>query len=252
MTPSLRHRSVPESPVSRWDARWKLAALLAATAGTVTLNRLETTGAALTVGVALIMLARLPRRVVLGWFAVLGFAVLPFLLVLPFTLDDGGAGYDLGPLHASLHGLLVAVTLSMRCFAVGCFSMVIVGTAPIHHTLAAAHRMGVPGVIVRLALLAYRYAFLLSDELRRLRIALRVRAFRPKANLHSYRTLGHVNGALLVRSMDRAEHVAEAMRCRGFDGSFHTLTGFRTSTADVLSFLAVLGGTIAVILWDRT
>lgn len=252
MTLSLRYRQVPDSPVARWDARWKLASLLVATAGAVSLVHLRTTAVALAAGAALVLLSRLPRRVVLGWFAVLGFAVLPFLLVLPFTLDDGGAAYDIGPLHASLHGLLVAVTLSLRCFAVGCFALVLAGTAPVHHTLAAAHRMGVPGVLVRLALLSYRYTFLLADELRRLRIALRVRGFRPRANVHSYRTLGHTTGALLVRGTDRAEHVAEAMRCRGFDGSFHTLTGFRTSWADVLSFLAAAAGTIAVILWDRT
>jgi hypothetical protein len=30
------------------------------------------------------------------------------------------------------------------------------------------------------------------------------------------------------------------MRCRGFDGRFRSLTNFRTTFADVLSFLAAL------------
>ena len=251
MTLALRYRSVPESPLSRWDARWKLAALVLATGGTVSLEHLAPISTALAVGLALVGLSRLTRSVVRGWFTVLGLSVLPFLLVLPFTLDDGGSGLDLGPLHASRHGVLVAVTLSLRCLAGGAFALVLVATAPVHHTLAAAHRMGMPGILVRLGLLAYRYSFLLADELRRLRIALRIRGFRAKADARSYRTFGHVTGALLVRGSDRAEHVSEAMRCRGFDRSFHSLTTFRTSIADVLSFLALVGSTIAVILWDR-
>lgn len=251
MTLSLRHRPVPTSPVARWDARWKLAAVIAAVVGITSLTHVAPAAAAFGAGLAFVAASRLPWRMLRGWFAVLGSAVLPFLLVLPFTLDDGGRGFDLGPLHASTHGAIVAAALSCRCLAIGCFALVLVSTAPVHHTLAAAHRIGMPSVLVRLMLLAYRYAFLLADELRRLRIALRVRGFRARANTHSYRTLGHVTGALLVRGADRAEHVAEAMRVRGFDGQFHTLTGFRTSSADVLSFLAMLAGTIALVIWDR-
>jgi len=252
MTLALRHRGVPVSPLSRWDARWKLAALLTACAGLVSLRHSAPTACGFAAAMALVLLARLPWPLVRRWFAILASAVLPFLIVLPFTIEAAGPGLDLGPFHASERGLIVAATLALRCFAVGAIALVLVGSAPVHHTLAAAHRLGVPGVLVRLALLAYRYAFLLAEELHRLRIALRIRGFRARMNTRSYRTLGHVTGALLVRGSDRAEHVSEAMRCRGFDGSFHSLTGFRTSIADVLSFLAMLAGTITVILWDRS
>ena len=59
-----------------------------------------------------------------------------------------------------------------------CFALVLVGTAPLHHTLAAAHKLKVPGLLVQLTLLAYRYAFLLADEMKRLRIAMRTRGLR--------------------------------------------------------------------------
>jgi cobalt/nickel transport system permease protein len=135
--------------------------------------------------------------------------------------------------------------------AVGAFALLLIGTAPVHRTLTAAHKLKVPGLLVLLALLAYRYAFLLADELRRLRVALRVRAFRPTATRHGYRTLGYVAGAVLVRGADRAERVADAMRCRGFDGRFHTLAAFRTTPADVVSFLVLSCATAALVAWDR-
>ena len=55
----------------------------------------------------------------------------------------------------------------------------------------------------------------------------------------------------LVRGADRADNVAAAMRTRGFDGHFHTLTAFRTTAADVLAFLTLLAATIALVAWDR-
>jgi cobalt/nickel transport system permease protein len=249
MTLALRHHDVPDSPPARWDARWKLAALLVAVAGVALLNHVLPAAVALGAGLGLLAVARLPGRWVRIRLAVFTLAALPFVLILPFTLD--GPGWDFGPLHASDRGLLAGAAVALRCVAIGAFALVLVGTAPVHHTLAAAHRLRVPGLFVLLALLAYRYAFVLADELRRLRVALWVRGFRARASRHGYRTLGHVTGALLVRGADRAEHVADAMRCRGFDGRFHTLTAFRTTAADVAAFVFLAAATIALVLWDR-
>src|SRR5262249_325713 len=98
--------------------------------------------------------------------------------------------------------------------------------------------------------LTYRYLFLLADELGRLRTALRVRGYRNRPNLHSYRTVGHVAGTLLVRSYERAERVGQAMRCRGFDGRFRSLAAARTRATDVIFFAVVAGGTAGLLTWD--
>jgi len=252
MTLALRHRPVPDSPLARWDARWKLAALCVVVGGVAAFDRAGPAAAALAAGLLLLAASRLPGGWVRGRLTAFGLAAMPFLLVLPFTLDPAGPGWDVGPLRLSEHGLIAGLAVALRCLAIGAFALILVGTAPVHHTLAAAHKLKVPGLLVLLTLLAYRYAFVLGDELRRLRVALRVRGFRAKADRHGYRTLGHVTGAVLVRGADRADRVADAMRCRGFDGRFHTLAAFRTTTADVVSFLLVAAGTAALILWDRS
>ena len=92
--------------------------------------------------------------------------------------------------------------------------------------------------------------FLLLDELNRLRVALRVRGFRNAMTGHAYRTVGQVTGTLLVRGSDRAEWVAQAMRCRGFDGRFRTLTTFRTRPADVVLFVLLAGVSGGLVAWD--
>ncbi len=83
-----------------------------------------------------------------------------------------------------------------------------------------------------------------------MRIALRVRGYRNRANRHSYRTAGHVAGTLLVRGCERAERVGQAMRCRGFDGRFRSLTTFHTRPADVLAFGLITASAAALAAWD--
>ena len=80
--------------------------------------------------------------------------------------------------------------------------------------------------------------------------ALRVRGFRNRPDLHSYRTIGQVAGTLLVRSHERSERLAQAMRCRGFDGRFRSLHAFRTTVADVLAFALVVGYAACVLAGD--
>jgi cobalt/nickel transport system permease protein len=247
----FRHPDIPDSPLARWDARWKLAAIVVAAFAIAALSQIESVAVALALGITLLVVARLPYRWVRNRLALFGFAALPFLLVLPFTLDLDGPGWDVGPVRVSERGLVAGATVFARCLAIGCLALVLLGTAPLHHTLRAAHKLKVPGVLVLVAGLAYRYAFLLGDELRRVRVALRTRGFRMKPNRHGYRTVGHVVGAILVRGADRADRVAEAMRCRGFDGTFHSALTFRTTASDIISFAALLAAIVGLVLWDR-
>lgn len=249
MTLAFRHRPVPDSALSRWDSRWKLAAVLLAVGGIAALDHLAPAAVALALGLSLLILARLPGAWVRVRLFLFALAALPFLLVLPFTLE--GPGWDIGPVKISERGLIAGFAVFCRGLTIGCFALLLVGTAPLHHTLAAAHKLRLPGLLVQLTLLAYRYAFLLADEMRRLRVAMRTRGFRVRATRHGYRALGHATGALLVRGAERADNVAAAMRCRGFDGKFHTLTAFRTRAADIISFVALVAAAAAFVLWDR-
>lgn len=251
MTLALRSARIPDSPVARWDTRWKLAALVVCAIGTATLRSPLFAAVALLAAIAIAALARLPRRDVIGRLVLVGLAVLPFLLIVPFTLDPTGPGWDIGPLRLSERGLNAAFGVVLRALAIGTFALILLGTAPPPRTFAAAHALRMQGVLVQVTQLAHRYATVLSDEARRVRIALRTRGFRAGTNSHTYRTLGHAVGGLLVRGGDRADQVAAAMRCRGFDGTYRTTMAFRTTLADVLSFFVAVAGTMALVIADR-
>jgi cobalt/nickel transport system permease protein len=229
--------------LSRLDPRWRLASLLIFAAVAATLHTLRVAAVALIAALLLALLARLPLR----WFlqrlgaAALFFAL--FALPLPWLLGGDGPGW-------SWRGVEAALLLTAKAITLLTLFLTAQATAPLETTLKAAHALRIPGLLVQLGLLTYRYVFVLADELRRLRIALRVRGYRNRVRRHSYRTAGHVAGTLLVRGYERAERVGQAMRCRGFDGQFRSLTAFATCPADVVAFLLLVASAAALAVWD--
>jgi cobalt/nickel transport system permease protein len=250
MTLALDHLPQPDALLSRLDPRWKLAALALATLAVALLHTLPAAALAMAGALVLVALAGLPLRWYLYRLEGLALFLLVFIMLLPFILDDGGPSLRLGSLRISWYGLRVAVLLSLKGLALATLMLIGLTTSPLSATLKAAHSLHVPGLLVQLAMLSYRYIFVLGAELSRLRIALRVRGFRNRASRHSYRTVGHVAGTLLVRGYERAERVGQAMRCRGFDGRFRSLAEFRTTGADCLFFLLLVGGAAALLLID--
>jgi cobalt/nickel transport system permease protein len=238
-----------ESALCRFDPRWKSAAFLFAALGVSLLHAPGPVLTALALALLLVLLARLPARWygqrVLALVLVLGL----FVIWLPFVHPDE-ADLHIGPIALSTMGLLLAAVILAKGIVIASLVLVLLATAPLENTLKAAHSLRVPGVIVHLGVLTLRYLHLLAEEFRRLRIAMRLRGFRNRARLHTYRTLGHVTGSLLVRSHEQAERVAQAMRCRGFDGRYRCLTDFRTRPRDVLAFSAILLTVAALLCWD--
>jgi cobalt/nickel transport system permease protein len=250
MSLTPEHLAPRDSFLARRDARWRLAAFGLAVTAVAVLRDPGPTAAALGVAAILAVVGRVPGRWYRARIAVLLFVLIPFLVVVPFTVDRGERLWEWRFLHVTDAGLVVAVALAMKTVALVTLALTLLASAPLQVTLCAAGRLGVPKLLVHLTLLTYRYAFMLLDELGRLRVALRVRGFRNAMTGHAYRTVGQVTGTLLVRGSDRADRVAQAMRCRGFNGHFRTLTTFRSRPADVLMFLTIVGVSGGLVAWD--
>ena len=146
---------------------------------------------------------------------------------------------------------MIGLLIAMRALTIVVLTLTLLATSTPDAILKAGHSLGVPGLLTQIALMTYRYLFVLNDELRRLRIAVRTRGFRNRASSHGYATAGRIAGALLVRSHDRAERVYAAMRCRGYDGHFHSLTVFRTQPGDVAVFSLIVGVSAVLLILDR-
>jgi cobalt/nickel transport system permease protein len=244
MTLGFAQLPTPDSLLRRLDPRWKLAALGLSLVAVALLRTLPASGVALVIALGLVIAGRLPPRWYLARLGATAALLAPFVLTLPFLMP-GPEGTP------SWHGVEVALRLSVKAMTLVTLALVLLVSAPFVDTLKAAHSLRVPGMLVQLFLLTYRYLFLLAEELARLRVALRVRGYRNRATRHCYRTIGHVTGMLLLRSHERGERVSQAMRCRGFDGRFRSLTTFHTAPKDVVFFLLLAAGSVGLVLWDH-
>lgn len=236
-----------DSVIGRLDPRWKLGTMLLAGASILFLRTLPASAAAMAGSLALTILAQLPWRWVLARLLTLALVLGPFLLLFPLLRDELPPIY-LGPIPLSVTGLQAAGVLALKSVALVLIMLVLTGTTPLPELLKAAQELHVPRLLVYLSLLTYQYVFVMAREFARMRIALRVRGFRRQVSVHGYRTLGHAAGTLLVRGHDRAERVAQAMRCRAFTGQFHTLSSYQTSRRDVTFFLCVAGAAGVVLV----
>jgi cobalt/nickel transport system permease protein len=250
MSLAVEHLAPSDSPLARRDPRWRFAAFVLAILAVAFLRQPGPVAVALGFTLTLAIAARVPGRWYLVRVGILLIALLPFLVVVPFAVDRGDRLWGWRFLHLTDAGLIAAGVLAMKTVALVTLALTLLASGPLHVTLAAAGRIGVPRLLIHLTLLTYRYVFLLFDELNRLRIALRVRGFRNAMAGHAYRTVGQVTGTLLVRGSDRAEHVAQAMRCRAFDGHFRTTAAFHAGPADVVMFLLIVGVTGGLVAWD--
>lgn len=162
-----------------------------------------------------------PRLLIRRLLALEGF-MLVLLVTLPFSLP-GEAEFQLGPLIGSWAGLERGVVILLKANGVLLGLLALVGSLEpvvLGHALA---RLGLSPKLTHLFLFTVRYLGVLYGEYGRLRQALRARAFVARADRHTWRTLGWLLGMLLVRGLERARRIQDAMRCRGFQGRFYLL-----------------------------
>ena len=177
MTLPLEHLLPCSSSFARFDPRWKFGAIVSAVVAVSLLSSLAMLAIAFAASLLLVVVARVPGRWFRSRISVLGLALLPFVVLLPLTIDRGGLGLQWSYFRLSVDGLWVAVELALKTLTILILVLILIGTTPFHLLLLAGRRLRIPGVFIQLTLLSYRYIFLLWEELHRLRIALRVAGF---------------------------------------------------------------------------
>ena len=98
-------------------------------------------------------------------------------------------------------------------------SFMLMATTPIDSLCAAMRRLHVPGMLVTLLLLTYRYVGVMTEELAVMTDAYHLRAPGQKG-IH-ISAWGSFLGQLLLRSMDRAQELYSSMLLRGYHDHFH-------------------------------
>lgn len=177
------------------------------------------------------------------------FLVLLFV-TLPFTVP-GVALFTLGPLTASVEGVGRAALVACKVLACMSVLTILLGDVEPSRLGPALRSLHVPDRLIRLLLMTARYVGLIRDEARRLADAMRMRGFRPRSNRHTWRSYGHFIGMLLVRALDRAGRIEEAMRCRGSSGRFPYRDLPAPTSRDWAGFAVILAAGLLAMTVDR-
>ncbi|CAM2059252.1 cobalt/nickel transport system permease protein [Desulfovibrionales bacterium] len=167
-------------------------------------------------------------------FLALTFAVLVGLANL---LTDRQALLQLGSLSVS-GGLMSFCSILLRCTVTVATVITLVAVTGMTEVCLALERLKVPHIFVVQLLFLYRYLFVLLDEGSRLQQARLLRSS-GRSSL-SVIVAGRLIGQLLLRSLDRAQRIYLAMRCRGFDGEFRRHAPLHFDKIDTLFLISCL------------
>lgn len=128
--------------------------------------------------------------------------------VFGITLYEEGLLAAAGIVAKGTLGVLGAITLS--------------GTTTAREILRGLERLKLPSLMVNIASFTLRYINVVTDEMGRMKIARAARGFEARG-IKDWKILGHVLGALFIRSYERGERVHLAMLSRGFTGAMPEL-----------------------------
>jgi len=139
-------------------------------------------------------------------------------------------------------GWLLATVITLKSNAILLALTTLVSTTEIITLGQALHQLKLPPKLIHLLLFTVRYIAVFYQEYQRLTQAMTIRGFQPHFNRHTYRSLAYLIGMLLVKSLDRADRILAAMKCRGFHGQFFLSQAFSLQPPDkIFSLLAILG-----------
>ena len=223
------HQLPPDSfpassgPFNSLDPRVKIVTTLAIILGVVSLP----SGGWVSLGVifflltGLILAARLPLIPILRRCLFVVALVGLMGVFIPFVRCDPAAGVN--PLSFagvcfSCRGLTLYGSMLANSLIALLAILLLTGTTSFPAILRALDDLGVPPILIAVLSLAYRYLFILGDDLRRMKHALDSRGW-VGARLRDSRALGWMIGGLFLRTFERGERIHLSMLSRGFEGT---------------------------------
>ncbi|OUD12512.1 cobalt ECF transporter T component CbiQ [Thioflexithrix psekupsensis] len=190
----------------------------------------------LLLGMGFVALAQLPYYWILIRLLPINLFMVLLFLILPVTLS-GNTVITLGHLTLSDTGFIYASHIFLRANAMMLTMVALIGTLDLITLGHALAHLKVPTKLIHLLLFTVRYLSVLYATWQQLALAMKVRGFIPRANWHTYRSMGYLLGMLLVRSFLRAQRVEWAMKCRGYHGQFYLLSHFYLKLSDAVFLL---------------
>lgn len=143
-----------------------------------------------------------------------------FAVLMPFVAE--GERVQVLGLSLSVSGLWGAWNILVKGTLGVAASVLLASTTELRELLLGLQRLRMPPLLVQIASFMIRYGDVITDELRRMRIARASRGFEARG-IRQWGALAKTAGALFIRSYERGERVHLAMVSRGYTGTMPVL-----------------------------
>jgi cobalt/nickel transport system permease protein len=164
---------------------------------------------------------------------------LPFLLFAVFLPVVGqGERVEVLGMSLSVEGLWAAWNIVAKGTLGVATSVILAATTPVPELLRGLERLRLPSAFTTIAGFMVRYGDVISDEVRRMRIARISRGYDPRW-IWQARAVAASAGTLFIRSYERGERVYLAMVSRGYSGAMPVLQDLAATRAQWLAALSV-------------
>ena len=242
----------PAATVGNIHPAVHLAGLFACSVALSFTHSLWAAGYALALSLPLPFVKGLPWPTVLRRMALGNLFVLFLWLTMPFTLGQYPvATLPLG-LQVYAEGLHKSLLLTLKINCLLALGLAFLHTTSVHETAKALATLGVPSKLTLLLLLTARHMHSLWASYRTVSNAAALRGFTPSLRLGKLPKFAALITFVLLKSLERADHVDAAMRLRGFTGTFppplFSATAQRVALGVALYFLALLGLVVIELL----
>ncbi|GDY55997.1 cobalt ECF transporter T component CbiQ [Streptomyces violaceusniger] len=168
-----------------------------------------------------------------------------FAVLMPFIAE--GPRVEVLGMSLSESGLWSAWNILAKGTLGVAASVLLASTTELRALLLGLQRLRMPSLLVQIASFMIRYGDVISDEMRRMRIARQSRGFEARGVRH-WGVLASSAGALFIRSYERGERVHLAMVSRGYTGTMPVIDDVTASRAQWMYAAALPLTALAVCL----
>ncbi|CCK29497.1 cobalt ABC transporter, permease CbiQ [Streptomyces davaonensis JCM 4913] len=151
-----------------------------------------------------------------------------FAVLMPFVAE--GERVEVLGMSLSVSGLWGAWNVLAKGTLGVAASVLLASTTELRELLLGLQRLKLPPLLVQIASFMIRYGDVITDEMRRMRIARESRGFEARGVRH-WGVLAKSAGALFIRSYERGERVHLAMISRGYAGAMPVIDEVTASRA---------------------
>lgn len=177
------------------------------------------------------------------------------LYAAPFMLTIGIVNplLDHTPVHIFgnlvVHGGWLSLTSILLRFTLSILAaLLLMALSGIGEIGEALHNLRLPKAFVVQLMFLYRYISVLGEETTRTLRAYSLRTVEERGI--RYKVWGSLTGRLLLRTLDRAGRIYQAMRCRGFNGELRTIRHRHFEGKDILFMLGWISFFIITRLYN--